>query len=94
MNFDKFLLKPELVDVLFNNLGLLTITHEVIRVNNYPDYDFLPYKGFEITPYFFKNSWQFRDKFYAVIDANFANYGVFNHSYVEHIRGSKYKFLQ
>ena len=85
MTFEKFISHENLVSLLFEKLGLLKFVKHTVRLDNYPDFDISPYAGLEVTSYYFRHSWKFKDVYYAVINADFRRYGVFNYASVEHM---------
>jgi len=85
MPFNSFISRINIIELLFEKLNIINYRQHTIQVDNTPDFEIFQYSGLDVVPYYFHQSWKFRDLYYSVIFADFGRYGVFNHSSVNHI---------
>jgi hypothetical protein len=78
MTYKQFLKEAKILENLLATLDILSFDKQIIRIDNYPDYSISEYKGGIISDYFFRNSWNFVDKYQMLIDAEFQRNTIFH----------------
>ncbi|WP_421945039.1 hypothetical protein [Pedobacter sp.] len=85
MPFKTLISRTNIIELLFEKLNIINYRQHTIQVDNTPDFEVFQYSGLNVVPYYFHQSWKFKDLYYSVISADFGRYGVFNYSSVNHI---------